>query len=244
MRNPDWHRDEIIIALNLYFDSKRGSIDKNNPKVIEVSQTLNALPLFSEIPDKEKFRNPNGVSLKLSNFLAIDPSYTGKGMSRGSDLDRKVFMEFYNDRERLKRIASSIKKISEDSKLKNQIYEVGDDELTKNDSVVEGAILYKLHKVRERDKKIVISKKKQVFNLVGKLACEVCSFEFESYYGEIGRGFIECHHKSPLAKIQIAAKTKLEDLALVCSNCHRMLHVGIDCLSIDDLRMIIKYDRI
>lgn len=34
MRNPKWHRDEIILALNLYFDQERGSIDGKNEKLI------------------------------------------------------------------------------------------------------------------------------------------------------------------------------------------------------------------
>ncbi len=34
--------------------------------------------------------------------------------------------------------------------------------------------------------------------------------------------------------------TKLTDLALVCSNCHRMLHKKIDVLSILELKKIIS----
>lgn len=78
MRNPKWHRDEIILALDLYFSADRGSIDDKNKKIVELSQVLNKLPLFPERPDEEKFRNPNGVTLKLSNFLAFDPTYKGK----------------------------------------------------------------------------------------------------------------------------------------------------------------------
>src|SRR5689334_10143987 len=110
MRNPKWHRDEIILALDLYFKSDRGSIDKSNPKIIELSQTLNKLPLFPERPDAEKFRNPNGVSLKLSNFLAFDRTYKGKGMEGGSKLDEIVFNEFVNNKQRLHRLANEIRK--------------------------------------------------------------------------------------------------------------------------------------
>ncbi|HRO85676.1 MAG TPA: restriction endonuclease [Niabella sp.] len=109
MRNPKWHRDEIILALDLYFDVNRGSIDARNPKVIALSETLNKLPLFSIRPDEKRFRNPNGVCLKLSNFSAIDPDYIGKGMKAYSKLDKKLFDEFYNDRQRLKQIAHQIR---------------------------------------------------------------------------------------------------------------------------------------
>ena len=56
----------------------------------------------------------------------------------------------------------------------------------------------------------------------GRLICECCSFDFLEYYGDMGYSFIECHHKIPI----VLGKriTKVTDLALVCSNCHRMLH--------------------
>jgi len=244
MRNPKWHRDEIILALDLYFSHDRGSIDDKNPKIIELSRILNALPLFPERPDKEKFRNASGVTLKLANFLALDPNYHGKGMASGSKLDNEVFQQFHSDRSQLHAIATEIKKIALDETVRTKIYLIEDDEETANDSVREGQVLYKLHKVRERDAGIVKSKKRQAWDLFGKLACEVCIFEFQEYYGEIGKGYIECHHKSPLSKIKLESVTTLDDLALVCSNCHRMLHREIDLLSIEDLRMRIKYDRL
>ena len=160
MRNPKWHRDEIILALDLYFDPNRGSIDVKNPKIVELSEILNKLPLFPVKPDQEKFRNPNGVTLKLSNFLAIDPSYEGKGMEAYSKLDKEVFEEFYSKQKELSNIATEIKSIATDVGLSNIISNVEDDEISNSDSVKEGQILYKLHKVRERDRKIVKKKKK------------------------------------------------------------------------------------
>ncbi|WP_394342507.1 HNH endonuclease [Taibaiella helva] len=56
----------------------------------------------------------------------------------------------------------------------------------------------------------------------GRLACEVCGFDFFQTYGPLGADFIECHHTKPLATYKAGEKTKLADLAVVCSNCHRM----------------------
>jgi 5-methylcytosine-specific restriction enzyme A len=241
MRNPKWHRDEIILALDLYFSPERGPIDKSNPHIIQLSETLNKLPLFPERPDAEKFRNSNGVSLKLSNFLTLDPSYKGKGMEGGSKLDGIIFHEFVNDKQRLHSLANEIKKISSDKKLNEEIYRIEDDEQTIKDSVMEGQVIYKLHKLRERDSDIVKHKKRQALSLFGHLECEVCVFNFHKFYGDIGFGYIECHHRTPLFKFKAETKTRLEDLALVCANCHRMLHKSIDTLSIEELRMQIKY---
>jgi 5-methylcytosine-specific restriction enzyme A len=244
LRNPKWHRDEIILALDLYFSPDRGSIDNNNPKIIEVSKILNALPIFPERPDEQRFRNENGVTLKLSNFLSFDPNYKGKGMTRSSKLDKIVFKEFQHDRDQLHNIASEIRKVVEDPILRSKVYEIEDDEETRNDTVLEGQVIYKLHKVRERDISIVLLKKKQALSKQSKLICEACVFEFEHFYGELGKGYIECHHRTRLANFSTTTTTSLEDLALVCSNCHRMLHRRIDTLTVEDLKMLIRYDRL
>lgn len=244
MRNPKWHSDEIILALDLYFSKDRGSIDDKNKKIIELSKLLNQLPIFPERPDKEKFRNANGVTLKLSNFLAFDPTYKGKGMKRGSKLDRLVFEEFYEQQDKLKAIASEIRKVAEDPSLRSKLYAIEEDELTLEDSVLEGQVIYKLHKLRERNKKIIRQKKDQMLQRTGQLACEACVFEFEPYYGEIGKGYIECHHRTPLSQFKVSTRTTLDDLALVCSNCHRMLHKRIDTITVEDLKTMIRYERV
>jgi 5-methylcytosine-specific restriction protein A len=110
MKNPKWQREEIILALELYHSSDRGAISKTNPKIIALSETLRKLRLQISRPDEKKFRNANGVSLKLSNFLAIDPSYGGAGMKRGSKLDRAIFQEYGNDTKRLAFEANRIRK--------------------------------------------------------------------------------------------------------------------------------------
>jgi len=240
LRNPKWHRDEIILALDLYFQNDRSVIDSRNPKIIELSEIINKLPLFKERPDEEKFRNPNGVSLKLSNFMAIDPSFKGKGMSSYSKLDYTIFNEFVNNKKVLHSIANEIRSVAHDDILREKIYAIEEDEKTITDSVIEGQILYKLHKVRERDSKIIQTKKNQILSLTGFLACEVCDFDFYKFYGEIGRGFIECHHKTPLSEFKAESKTTLNDLALVCSNCHRIIHKSIDVFTIESLQALIK----
>lgn len=241
MRNPKWHRDEIILALELYFSPDRGSIDASNPKILELSKLLNSLPLIQDRPDKEKFRNANGVSLKMSNFLSLDKeNYSGKGMSRRSKLDEEVFKEFYRQRKLLNDIASKIKQIGTYEEVMKKVAAIEEDEQTIRDVVKEGATLYKLHKVKERDIRIVKRKKEKVLALKGKLICEVCDFDFFEFYGAIGYGFIECHHKTPLASLEIPTDTSLEDLALVCSNCHRILHRKINELTVEVLRRLIK----
>lgn len=240
MRKPRWHRDEIILALDLYFDADRGPIDDKNPRIQELSQVLNQLPIQAFRPDAERFRNPNGVTLKLSNFLAIDPSYAGKGMESYSKLDEQVFFEFREDKEKLRQIASTIRAIAQDKTLASEINLVEPDLTTETGEAIEGEILYRLHKLRERNSNLAQRKKRAILGATGKLECEVCGFDFGHVYGHLGEGYIECHHKIPLHQLKAAQRTNLEDLSLVCANCHRMLHKSINTLTIDELTKIVK----
>lgn len=62
----------------------------------------------------------------------------------------------------------------------------------------------------------------------GRLVCEVtdCNFDFEQTYGEIGIQSAQVHHRRPLAEYKGTEKTRLKDLAIVCANCHAMIHRG------------------
>ena len=55
--------------------------------------------------------------------------------------------------------------------------------------------------------------------------CQICGFDFEKVYGELGRGFIEVHHIKPLHSLDDEVPVNPEtDLVCLCSNCHRMVH--------------------
>jgi 5-methylcytosine-specific restriction endonuclease McrA len=100
----------------------------------------------------------------------------------------------------------------------------------------EGAKSYRLHRRLERDGTLAKRAKQNRLAQVGALSCDVCGFDFASAFGKLGAGFIEAHHTVPVSTLRGENNTKLSDLALVCSNCHRMLHRGPHLLSVDDLR--------
>ena len=106
------------------------------------------------------------------------------------------------------------------------------DELENDFESKEGKELFRKHRIRERDSSLTYKKKQNAIKN-GNLVCEVCQFSFQNFYDQ---EYIECHHKIPIYKGERI--TKLEDLALVCSNCHRMLHRKIegDFLSIEQLK--------
>src|SRR5690349_9668390 len=105
-RNPNWARDELIIALDLYL--QHGQLDDHHPEVLRVSSVLNGLPIDTSRPDLEKFRNGAGVALKLANFAALDPAYGGVGMSRGGRGDAAVWDELHGDPALVRTLAAAI----------------------------------------------------------------------------------------------------------------------------------------
>ena len=88
---------------------------------------------------------------------------------------------------------------------------------------LEGRRLLRLHKLKERKPQLVRRKKRATLQATGRLLCEACGFDFAAVYGELGSGFAECHHTQPLGEAGERVTT-LADLAVVCANCHRMLH--------------------
>lgn len=129
--------------------------------------------------------------------------------------------------------SSGFKTRTEIIKELQEVYHVG---LTEDDeSFSEGRQVLKQHLIRERNPKL-IARAKELYKLKhGKLICEVCYFDFEKEYGEIGADYIEGHHTKPVSEIQPGEETKIEDIAMVCANCHRMLHRRRPWLSITEL---------
>ena len=98
-----------------------------------------------------------------------------------------------------------------------------------NFSAVEGRAKLVLHLVRERNRALVAAKKASV----ASPKCEVCGFSFIDTYGE---DYCEVHHLTPLADLSDDTETTLDGLAIVCANCHRIIHLQSPPLTIDSLR--------
>ena len=103
-------------------------------------------------------------------------------------------------------------------------------------STTEGKISFRMHKFRERDSKLRNKAIESFLDKHKKLFCEVCKFSFVDKYGEIGNGFIEVHHMKPISTFSDGEVTEIENLKLVCSNCHRMIHRGDPEKTFYDLR--------
>ncbi|MDO8950561.1 MAG: HNH endonuclease [Actinomycetota bacterium] len=239
-RNPAWTRDELILALDLFFRVDPIRVSSDSLEIREVSAILNELPIHMERPDSARFRNPNGVHMKLSNFLRFDPAYAGKGLTRGGHLEEDVWNEFSADRPALAATAQAIR----DNRGSISVQQVAAQTTGDEEEFSEGLLLEAIHKRRERSPSAVHRKKESVLTQNGSLECEACGFDFEAVYGDLGRGYAECHHTKPLSELSRSTKTRLGDLAIVCANCHRMIHRSRPMLTISELGEVVTTEII
>ena len=104
----------------------------------------------------------------------------------------------------------------------------------------EGAMELRTHLIRERNSSVVRRAKEVWLADDPLLRCDVCGFSFVEEYGEHGRGYVEAHHIKPISTLKAGSRTKPSDLAKVCANCHRMIHVNNQCLSLEEVRLLIE----
>lgn len=234
-KNPPWSRDELILALELYLKHPKvpGS---THPDVVALSGLLNQVKGAEGIARNASYRNADGVAMKLGNFQRLDPALLAmgkKGLSRGNKNEEIVWAEFSNAPEKLLETANAIRSLIDNLSGAPASAESDEDWVTE---ASEGKLLTRAHKVRERSKKIVESKKKQALQDLGRLECEACGCDFEKKYGDVGKGLIEVHHTKPLHTLKPNEKTKLHDLALLCANCHRVVHSRRNWLSVEQVK--------
>ncbi|HEY7337790.1 MAG TPA: HNH endonuclease [Bryobacteraceae bacterium] len=82
-----------------------------------------------------------------------------------------------------------------------------------------------------RIKQVILSKRERNRNLraialsMRGSQCEICGFDFAETYGEFAKNCVEVHHLQPLASApDHGLHNEVEDLLVVCPNCHRALH--------------------
>lgn len=238
-RNPKWTRDELILALDLFFRVNPIHTSESHPEIVALSELLNQLPIHAKEATEKNFRNPNGVYMKLCNFLRFDPGYSGVGLSAGAKLDGIIWEEYAGNKAELSIIAN---RITENALLLSPPKTTEEEESQEQEEFTEGRILARMHNVRERNASLTKKKKKEVLARIGTLSCEACGFNFEIKYGQIGLGFCECHHNMPVSELRPGDKTKISELSILCANCHRMIHRTRPWLSVTALKSTILND--
>ena len=216
--NPDWTRDETILALDLVQEHWPKIPGKRSPEVKALSKLIRQLPIHVGAEKNEKFRNSDGVYLKLQNLASLHPEKAGRKGLRTSHTDRAVWDELGTDPGRTRLLAEQIAKGID--VIESEPTASIDDADTFE--AVEGAVLTRVHRLRERKRGFRSRVVRRVEKALGVVRCEACEAG-PMLPGPIGVAMFEVHHLIPLCHAATTA-TRLGDLVLLCANCHRLIH--------------------
>jgi len=85
-----WTREELILAINLFWKLEFGKIHQGNPEVIKLANLID--------------RSKGSIVFKLGNFGSFDPSLQERGvggLKNTSKLDEEIWNEFFENFEEL-----------------------------------------------------------------------------------------------------------------------------------------------
>jgi 5-methylcytosine-specific restriction protein A len=208
----EWEFDELVLTLDQYLRTG-DHVEPSNPDIVALSDLLGRLLIHERNVD----RTPDAVIQMLRRWHEVDPAPAPAEYAQptvGTSGEKAVWNRFVTtpagSADDLDAAVATIKALA-DEDTGGLPPADGEAEAT------EGRLLFRLHRARERDPEIIRRKKAAVLDHGGRLACEVCDFDFAATYGPLGDGFIECHHRLPLATAGVRATT-LADLALVIDN--------------------------
>jgi len=214
--NPNWTRDETLLALDLYLRLDGQIPGPTDPAIRLLSERIRGLPVHRGASKRESFRNPDGVAFKLQNIRQIA---TGRGLGNTSAMDRLVWQELGNDPIAVRTLATAI----ESEAALGATTEAHVADLPEEEEFAEGRVLSAMHRRRERDPKLRLRLLEQ--RVAGsKLSCDCCGDAPKSIRDDLLTAGFEAHHVRPLAQAAGTVKTKVTDLALLCAICHRLIH--------------------
>jgi 5-methylcytosine-specific restriction protein A len=76
--------------------------------------------------------------------------------------------------------------------------------------------------------------------------CQACDLSFSERYGDVGDGFIEAHHLKAISSLEEGVPIQYDvaaDFAVLCSNCHRMIHRCADPSDLKSFRTIVQANK-
>jgi hypothetical protein len=182
-------------------------------------------------------------------FVKQGPKIVGKGVIKGpyyfdaqfrdpnkDPWPHQVPVEWASDFPEVTRLLGAeqltVKKLSSEHVQQLEATIVQANDFNRQQEAIEGEV-YKAEAIfRSRNRALIQAKKAN-----SDYRCEVCAFSFEQTYGAIGREYIIAHHLKPIASG--VAKTTLDDIALLCANCHAMAHTKNPPIPIEELRTFV-----
>jgi putative restriction endonuclease len=116
MARDNWNREQLIVALNIYWKIPYNKISGSSNDVIK-----KIAPIIS--------RTPAALAYKLMNFTSLDTEKQkigNKGKSAASSFDKEIWNEYFGNWEKLALDSSAILSVIQDKSIENFL-EIEDD---------------------------------------------------------------------------------------------------------------------
>lgn len=117
------------------------------------------------------------------------------------------------------------------------VYDSPDEGGPGDDSTILEKRQYRMHRRIERNPVAAAKAKKH-----HGAHCQACRISFGEVYGSLGNGYIEAHHLRPLSALKEGEVTTYDvatDFAVLCANCHRMIHRLEDVSDVAKLKALL-----
>ncbi|MDA0565329.1 HNH endonuclease [Streptomonospora sp. S1-112] len=237
-REPAWVWDELLLACGLVDDRGWTGPPADDPGVRALSDLLRRLRMYPPGTRGSGFRGAAEVARVCADAVRVRTAMEA-GRSGGARMLREVVRRFVDDPEATRGAVREIREWAGDDEVAGLAPVDEDDSWVEWPSAVEGHLRLRLQYSRERSRPLRNAKVEWARRHGLPIACEVCGFDFGRRYGPRGEGYIEIHHVVPLHHAG-AGENTLDDLAMLCANCHRMIHAKQPWITVAELRALVR----
>jgi predicted HNH restriction endonuclease len=227
----NWSHDELILAFECYLQYRPAIPEIGTPPIRDLAIVLGEV--------RKQIGGVYDSDLDAPSVRALVQSFDSFELNQAQPAKKtnrydawEVWTLFSGNPQHLVDVARGIRAALQDAEAMSS----DDIDASDTEEAVEGRLLTRSHRSRERNRQLVATKKKRALKADSVLRCEACGFHFASKYGAQSETIIDCHHTKPVHTLREGDKTHLDDLALLCANCHRVIHASRPWLTITELK--------
>lgn len=205
MASASFTRDEVILALDVFYSSPKGRVTADSDEIKELSLLLNRLPIHPVENRRADFRSPAGITTQLIRFRSS--CISGKKGQNVGELFFHVAFEYEDRVNELHSIARAIRK------NKEAFVSLFGSPLEDN-GFPEGILLGHLHNIIEQ---------RDGAKLAMKDHCEICNSSPALCYRNVGQ-LLQTHLVVAPTLMDYSEKYTADSFLTVCPTCHAALH--------------------
>lgn len=232
----DKDKDSLFDKINFVYKQKDEKIVVRLMAKKTKDLTPDQRKLFNELYGRIKLDNFYSDVIKVGQQGKIEASITNPHNIRGTATDDEYSWMINSAIELYEKFYKNKNNSEESIKTAHQSYDKDRDRL--EEVYVEGKQNQYVitHHERNTDARLKCLEKYGY-------SCNICNFNFEDVYGDIGKNYIHVHHIEPISQNSGEYEVDpIKDLIPVCPNCHVMLHTKHK-VTIEQLKKIVDKQK-